>query len=435
MKVNIPCESRLCLSLVTLNFLIFLLSPISTRAQGRVLINEYLPWPNNTCGVTAEFIELYNFGPGPSNIGGYIITDGDYAITIPTNTILLPGEFFVLAGQDIIPQDCGNDLRNVTVNLNWGTCGCTSGAIPTTGDGFITDGGGSKEQVVLLDSNLKVIDAIARSISVEPSSLITSSTAGGQFTARTFDLDNMNIQYESIGESVGRGNSLARKIDGGCGWIKDTHESAGNINNTTGLEHEWDADLTITNAETCSGSGSIEVIVSNAQAFPMHYLLAKDVDSNYVYNFSDTYQYGTDSTSPAIPVKGLAAGTYRLIVESNLGCDVTMFDFSILGCPARILDQPFTGVRPPNENNNTLRIAENPFTSQCTLLVNASGKSQVQAILYDLQGRALLTQKITIQKGSNTIRLSTQQINPGMYILQLRDENGLPVQSIKAIKR
>jgi hypothetical protein len=435
MKVNIPSAGKVCIPLTVLSFLLILLSPVITRAQGRVLINEYLPWPNNACGVTTEFIELYNFGPGPSNISGYIITDGDYSITIPPNTILLPGKFFVLAGQNIISQNCGNDLRNVPVSLNWNTCGCTSATIPTTGDGLITDGGGSNEQIVLLDSNLKVIDAIARSASVEPSSLITTSTAGGQFTARTFDLDNMNIQYETIGESVGRGNSLARKIDGGCGWIKDTQESAGDINNTTGLTLDWSTNFTITRSSTCSGTGSVEVSVSNTLLFPMRYTLAKDVDANYLYDLNDTYQNGVDSTAPVIQLQGLDAGRYQLIVESSLGCDMTLFDFSILSCLNLVLNQPFPGVRPANENNNTLRIAENPFTSQCTLLMNASNKSEMQVLLYDLQGRQLLAQKITIQKGSNSIRLSTPQINPGMYILQLHDENGHPVQTIKAVKR
>lgn len=322
----------------------FTLSFNTVQAQGRVLINEYLPWPNNACGVTAEFIELFNFGPGPVNISGYIITDGDYAITIPANTTLLPGQFYVLAGQSVIPQNCGNDLRNVTVDLNWATCGCTSQPIPVTGDGLFTDGGGSNEQVVLLDSNLRIIDAIVRNTPVEPSSSITTSAVGGQFTPRTFDLDNMNVPYETIGESVGRGNSLARKIDGGCGWLKDTQESAGDKNNTTGGSYGWTGTLQMTRPNDCSGAGSVNITVSDPSLFPMTYMLAKDIDANHTYDLNDQYQYGIDSTAADIPITGLAAGTYRVVIESQFGCDVTQFDFSILGCNNMLLNDMFKDI-------------------------------------------------------------------------------------------
>ncbi|NII28691.1 T9SS type A sorting domain-containing protein [Pseudoflavitalea sp. X16] len=438
MKVNTTLKNMLCLPRAAWCFFIciLLLSPFLTKAQGRVLINEYLPWPNNTCGTTAEFIELYNFGPGPANIGGYIITDGDYAVTIPANTIILPGEFFVLAGQDIIPQNCGNDLRNVTVNLNWNTCGCTSAPIPTTGDGFITDGGGSNEQVVLLDSNLKIIDAIARGTSVESSSSITTSTAGGQFTARTFDLDNMGIQYETIGESVGRGNSLARKIDGGCGWIKDTQESAGDINNTTGLVLDWNASFSFTKAATCNSTGGISIAVSNALLFPMHYTLGKDADGNFLYDFNDNYLYGTDSTAPDMQLSNLDSGRYRLIMESSLGCDVTMFDFSILGCSALILNQLSRNAGATRNNNNTIiRIAENPFADQYTLLIQAPAKNRMQLMAYDQLGRLAFTQIINVMQGNNSIRLTAHRMQPGIYILQFRDQEGRLVQAIKGMKR
>lgn len=438
MKVNTTLKNMLCLPEAAWCFFIciLLLSPFLTKAQGRVLINEYLPWPNNACGTTAEFIELYNFGPGPANIGGYIITDGDYAVTIPANTIILPGEFFVLAGQNIIPQNCGNDLRNVTVNLNWNTCGCTSAPIPTTGDGFITDGGGSNEQIVLLDSNLKIIDAIARGTSVESSSSITTSTVGGQFTARTFDLDNMNIQYETIGESVGRGNSLARKIDGGCGWIKDTQESAGDINNTTGEVLDWNATFSITKAATCSNTGSVSIAVSNALLFPMHYTLAKDTDGNFLYDFNDNYLYGTDSTAPDMQLSNLDSGRYRLIMESSLGCDVTMFDFSILGCAALILNQLSRNAGAIRNNNNTIiRLAENPFADQYTLLIQAPAKNRMQLMAYDQQGRLAFIQQINVAQGNNSIRLPAHQMQLGIYILQFRDQEGRLVQTIKGIKR
>ena len=418
------------------SLLVFILLPFLLKAQGRVLINEYLPWPNNTCGTTAEFIELYNFGPGPVNIGGYIITDGDYAITIPANTVLLPGKYFVLAGQAVIAQNCGNDLRNVTANLNWNTCGCTSAPIPATGDGFLTDGGSANEQIVLLDTNLAIIDAIVRSTPMELSSLITTSTVGGQYPARTFDLDNLTIQYETVGESAGRGNSFARKIDGGCGWIKDTQESAGDLNNTSGLVLDWSANLTLTKPTTCSGTGSVQVAVSNALLFPMRYTLAKDADGSFSYDANDVYTNGVDSTASTIALGGLDSGSYRLIIEGSLGCDATMFDFSILGCTGLILNQNSRGGgQARNESQPVFRIAENPFSDQCTILVNAASPGRMYVTVYDQLGRKVITEKMDVLRGNNMVRLPAYKMLRGMYIVQLQNEAGLPLETLKAIRR
>ena len=91
---RIPIFVYICLA----SFLL----PTASNAQGRLVINEVMAWPGNSCPTSSEFIELKNMGPGPMDIGCYVITDGDFSITIPSNTILKPGEFYVLGGQDVI---------------------------------------------------------------------------------------------------------------------------------------------------------------------------------------------------------------------------------------------------------------------------------------------------------------------------------------------
>ena len=77
--------------LILLIVMLFAL-PDRIQAQfGRVMINEYMPWPGNACGTTSEFVELFNMGPGPVNIGCYILTDGDFALTIPPGNHHVPG--------------------------------------------------------------------------------------------------------------------------------------------------------------------------------------------------------------------------------------------------------------------------------------------------------------------------------------------------------
>jgi len=326
----------------------------AVKGQGRVFINEYLPWPNNGCSVTSEFIELMNFGPGPMNIGCYIITDGDYSITIPPNTILQPGQYYVIAGQGMLPQGCGNINRNVNVDLNWTTCGCTSSPIPTTGDGFLTDGGGSSEQVVLLDPSLTVVDAVVR-VNSEPSSSITTSSTGG-CTPKTFDLDNMSVQYETIGQSDGRGNSMARESDGGCAWLKDTQQSAGDNNNTFSSDPNLDGSVVANSTMACAGNATATIYIYTtpySDIFPISYILGKDANNNGSYDAADAYYTGTATGSPnSFTLTGLGPGNYEILVETKTGCGMTLFDFSV-SCTGVILSGDFAYFKASLAKDNT----------------------------------------------------------------------------------
>lgn len=336
----------------TFTLLFFLVLKTASFSQGRVVINEYLPWPSNGCGATTEYVELMNFGPGPMNIGCYILTDGDYAITIPANTILQPGAYYTISGTSTITYPCGSIDSTIHPQLNWNTCNCTNVPIPTTGDGFMTDGGGASEQLVLLDPTLKVIDAVVRS-SPETSSAITTSTAGGQCTSRSFDLDTMTIDYETIGESAGRGNSFSRKLDGDCHWLKDTHESGNASNNHPGDVSDVTYSFNYTQTQACPDNGSVAVTVSASDysdVFAMSYILAFDSDSNDIFEFTDSYIYDTVTNPNSIAVGNLIEGTYRLTVASPNGCYLQTFPFSILDCivvlPVRLVS---FGVQ---QNNN-----------------------------------------------------------------------------------
>jgi hypothetical protein len=105
---------------LTILFLFISFFSKNSFGQGRVVINEFMPWSG--CNTTSEFIELMNFGPGPMNIGCYIVTNGTYAVTIPPNTIIQPGQYFVLSGQNTLSQGCGNTDSLIHVDLNWTSC-------------------------------------------------------------------------------------------------------------------------------------------------------------------------------------------------------------------------------------------------------------------------------------------------------------------------
>jgi hypothetical protein len=325
-------------------FLILLASffnpPKAESQNGFILLNEYLPWANAGCGPRQEFVELLNFGPGPVNIGCYVITDGDFAVTIPPNTIVLPGDFFVLSGMASMPSPCGNIDSAVTVDLNWGTCSCTSGT-PISLLGMMSDGGFANEQIVLLDPLGNVVDAVVRDLPQETASLLSKNTMAGQCAPFTFDLDLMPIVYERIGESAGRGNSFGRKVDGDCGWLKTPPQSANAPNNTRDDNPSLFAQLQIIKAHECFGTGgSVSVSFNGPMAgvvFPLKYILAFDRDSNNVFTMTDTYVNGSDNTAPTLDFTNLAAGHYKLAIMPGSGCNYKVLEFYILPCNAVVL--------------------------------------------------------------------------------------------------
>ena len=385
----------------TLLFFLLLVAKLASFGQGKVVINEYMPW--SACGTTTEFIELQNFGPGPVDISCYIVTNGQYAVTIPPKTILLPGQYYVLAGQDILPAGCGNIDSAVQVQLNWTTCNCTDKPIPTTGDGFMADGGGANEKVILMDPNLKVIDAVTRNIPASASTTISTKALSSGCASKTFNLSNMTIRYEALGMSTGKSNSFARQVDGDCGWVKTPQQSA-HAPNHTGNTSSVTYDLTATQAMDCNGAGgsvSIKVNAANLSSlFPMNYTIAYDVNNDGVYDFTDQYTSGTDNTPSTIDIGGLKAGRYNITVSSALDCDLRTLPLTILPCypvlPVQLVS--FTANRIASneavltwslnatENLQKIVIEQSndgtPFTAAAT--IEASGLSGLQSYRYSV---------------------------------------------------
>ncbi len=323
------------------------------------------------------------------DIGCYIVTNGQYAVTIPPNTIVQPGQYFLLSGQDILAKGCGNTDSAVHVNLNWNTCNCTNKPVPTTGDGFMQNGGNANEKVVLLDPNLNVIDAVSRQPTPSSSVSITTSSLVNGCPGKTFNLSSMGISYETIGQSTGIDNSYARKVDGDCGWVKTTAISA-NAPNKTGSSASATYSFTTLSASQCNNTtGSISINVSGtnvASLFPMSYTLAFDKDANYIFDNTDQYNYGVDNTASSIDIDNLAYGRYRITVASALGCNLKTYDFFIFNCygillPLKLVSFKYDGIK------------DNMFVFNCQL----SGIENLKTLVLEGNNGGLYTPVAAIQ--------------------------------------
>ena len=152
----------------------------------------------------------------------------------------------------------------------------------------------------------------------------------------------MTINYETIGQSAGRGNSFARKLNGDCEWDKDPQQSGGATNNKAGTSSSLSSVLSVSNAIACSNNGSVSIgftgISDYSTIFPMTYILAKDIDSNAVYDLNDTYVNGTDSIAPTVDMTGLSPGSYHGAIAPKTGCNYQFFSFTIFPCGTIILE-------------------------------------------------------------------------------------------------
>lgn len=349
-----------------------------------------MPWTSNGCGTTSEFIELLNFGPGPVNIGCFILTTGKYSITIPPNTFIQPGEFYVIAGQNFIPGDCANidsSSTGIFADLNWNLCGCTNIPVPTTGNGLMTDGGSSNTPLVLFDPNLNVIDAVVRSLPTESSTTVTTSTIAGACSNKTFNLGLLPLVYEELGMSAGRGNSFARKTDGDCGWVKDPQQSGNASNNSAGDVSDIRYDFSLINGFNCDGhGGNVSIYVHHydyASVFPMTYTISADTNKNGIFDINDQYTNNVDSSSPSIDINGLPTGRYRITVSSVKGCYLKTFEFSIIDCSV---------VLPVQLESFTYNIQKN-------------GNARLQWKVHGTQN----VEKIIIQKAGKDQRFTTEK--------------------------
>lgn len=410
-------------------------------SQGRVVINEFMAWPS--CATTTEFIELMNFGPGPVNIGCYIVTNGQYSVTIPPNTILQAGQYFVLAGQNTIPVGCANVDSTITVDLNWTTCGCTDAPIPTTGDGFMQDGGSANEKIVLFDASFNIVDAVSRQLPVSSSNAITTSSVSGNCTPRSFDLDNLSIAYETINISTGRNNSFSRNTDGDCGWSKTPQVTAKAPNNTSSTSSATYSFSTL-DASQCNGTtGSVSIQVSAPDVnslFPMNYLLAHDYDSNGIYNDFDVYTYGVDSSASSIDINNIPYGRYRITVSSALGCNLRSFDFFIFNCYGVVLEADLKSFELEKFNGKykvNWIIDHNEFTDRVVLEGSSDGATyqQLQTVIAptEIKGTWSPTFYFPIaHPGMSGFRLKVVQKNGKSYYSQVVKLN-MPANRIQRI--
>lgn len=215
--------------------LIFFTQPVFSQC---VVINEVLVNGPGACDGfcepnTEEWIELYNTCTTPVDLSCYVITDGDFTVTLPQGTTIAANGYLVIGSV--------NSVGGGPIDINIGTCGCAAG----NGIGVLTN---PNEQVVLANPSGVIQDAIYWGSGQFPVN-ITSMTLG-VCAPVTINIPNASGATQ-VPTSSSDGCTVARTCDGSSTWqIKcGSNISMGTTNGTTAVP-----DFTASTTLVCPGS-------------------------------------------------------------------------------------------------------------------------------------------------------------------------------------
>jgi gliding motility-associated-like protein len=248
-----------------------------------VVINEVLVNASGNCDGncvpnTAEWIELHNTCNTAVNIGCYVLTDGDFGVTFPSNTIIEANGYIVI----------GSDNSGVPVDIDLATCNCTSGADSEIG--ILTNG---NEQLALVNAAGQFQDGIywgSGQFTQTPS--FETDPIFGCFS-QTIQLAAASSTFEQV-PTADDGQTVYRSCADPASWLAD------GLNYTPGES----------NGESTGTSLNIIASPENPCEGDNVTLTASGTAGNY--NWSN----GQTGSSIAIS----QAGSYTVSIENAAGC-------------------------------------------------------------------------------------------------------------------
>ncbi len=324
-------------------------SPQITCSSPTVVINEVMYRPDTMDGnsanplLTGEYIEL--IGPPGANIGCFVLSDGDWAITIPPGTVI-PADGIYTLGHNASPYAITNAI---VYDLDVANCACFTAG--TTGNGILifTNGG---EYVGLYNNTGTFIDGLLYGLptagNTPPSGAITTAgvinTSGLSGCPATINIATTGYLTHPAG--VTANISLVRIPDGSGGaWSTQVGGSpnACNANATPTLTYQWSNGattedvsgltagvyiVTVTDALGCPTIRTVTVTEPSAITATLNSVAALCVGSA---NGSATvsanggiapYSFIWNNASTTATINGLSAGSYTVTVNDANSCSL-----------------------------------------------------------------------------------------------------------------
>lgn len=173
-----------------------------------VVINEVLINGPGKCDGscnpdTEEWIELYNTCSSPADIGCFVLTDGEFTVTIPQGTAIPANGYYVIGSN--------GSIGTGTVDLNISNCNCTSGVKI----GTLTN---PNDQIILADKDGNVQNGLIWGGGQNLPLNITATPSAGGCPQTTVSATSSSSFFEVLSATGGNGCTIARVCDGSKSW-------------------------------------------------------------------------------------------------------------------------------------------------------------------------------------------------------------------------
>jgi hypothetical protein len=330
---------------------------------------------------TSEWIELYNSTTSPVDISCWFITDGDFAVTIPSITNIPAGGYFTIASAT------GSGL---SPDLDWALCGCVSGA--STQAGIFTNGG---EQLILYDNTGTLIDAVIWGAGQLPGSMTTNNI--GSCGSQSVAFPAAGSSYENIG-TVSNGIVNERVYDGSGTWQQTSTGTFGATNGVNPLP-----------IELIDFSGT-----TKGQTIQLLWTTATETNNDYF-----TIERSSDASNfeSIINIKG--AGNSSDIIHYNALDAQPFYGINYYRLKQTDFDGKYVysgiiSVNALQQSGNA--IFPNPATTVLNIVFEKKD-GEVLVELINLQGNTLLKKK-SENPEDQKLTVDIKDIPPGTYILK-----------------
>jgi gliding motility-associated-like protein len=328
-------------------------------SSSSVVINEFMPnpaGPNDGVDPNAsEYIEL--IGPPGTDIGCYVLTDGDWSITIPPGTTI-PADGIFTIGNDAV-YGAG------TFDLDAENCGCFVDGIGGSGLLVLTTAG---EYLAIFDGTGTFLSGVIYGTPTATNTPPLGATAvGGVMPTAGLAgcLTSVTIpaaaSFTNIGLPSIDGDAYAVTPDGSSNWGYITGGTLNSCNapssGTGSYSYVWSSTQTTqdisglsagTYTVTVTDGNNCPAIETYTVSEPSAITLTTSTTDALCFGGSDgtasvvaaggtvaldyTYAWDDTNTQSTATATGLAAGTYNVTVTDDNGC--TMTTSATVGQPA-----------------------------------------------------------------------------------------------------
>ncbi len=297
-----------------------------------VVINEMLINGPGKCDGscnpdTEEWIELYNTCSSPADIGCFVLTDGEFTVTVPQGTTIPANGYYVIGSN--------GSIGTGTVDLNISTCNCTSGVKI----GTLTN---PNDQLILADKDGNVQNGVIWGGGQNLPLNITAAPSGGSCPQTTISASSSSSFFESLPSTGGNGCTIARVCDGSKSWEERCNStiSMGTTNGALPLVKFSASKTTICKGEclsftdstvgaatwkwTFSGSDSATSLLQSPSN------ICYNSNGNYDVTLSVTTGCGKDSSTKASYIKVGGSGQIPVVTAlRDTICDGTPATLSV----------------------------------------------------------------------------------------------------------